>query len=217
MVLPLIALIYQFTLYGATFKVDTLDKKDIIVNVPDKDSQKIMKVYSNPALLIIDVASVYISSLNKKFTIQYNSGPSADPTFNIKWRDGKQEKEFSITGTDLDFKSNGEILISGHTNNKFYQRRKVVFRDNKFIEVKQPYYWAGIKTTVLLDADARQNPDEKSSTVFRLKKGDIVEVVLSDVGQDFFLLKNSEGLLGWIQISLDQRPTILKDIFFKGD
>lgn len=217
MVLQLVVLFCQFHVYGATFKVDTLDKKDIVVKVPDHGFKRIMKKYDNPAVLIIDVASVYIDSLKKMFTIQYNSGGSADPTFNIKWVDGKKEKEFSIEGTDLDLLSNGEILISGHTNNKFSQRRKVVFKNNKLSEVEQPYYYVGIKSKSLIDIDARVNPDEKSSPVFHVKKGDPVEVILSDTSQVYFLIKNNKGLLGWILISENQRPTVIKEIFFKGD
>ena len=135
MVLQLIVLLWQFQAHAVTFKVDTLGKKDIIIKVPDGAS-KIMKVHNNPAVLIIDVASIYIDSLKKKFTIQYNSGGSEDPTFNIKWLDGKKEKEFSIEGTELNFHPNGEILISGHTNNKFSQKRKVVFKNNKLFETE---------------------------------------------------------------------------------
>lgn len=217
MVLPLIALLYQLQAHGATFRVDKLDKKDIIVKVPDKGSTKIMKTYNNPVALIVDVASVYVDSLKKKFTIQYNSGPSADPTFTIKWQEGKKDHDFSMEGTDLDFLASGEILISGHTNNKFSQKRKIVFKNNKLIEVEQPYYFIGIKSKSLIDVDARLNPDEKSATIFHLKKDDPVEVILSDTGQLYFLLKNSEGLLGWVLISESQRPTIVKEIFFKGD
>lgn len=217
MVLQLAVLFCQLNAYGATFKVDTLDKKDIVVKVPDHGSKRIMKTYDNPAILIIDVASVFIDSLKKMFTIQYNSGGSADPTFNIKWMDGKKEKEFSIEGTSLNFLSNGEILVSGHTNNKFSQKRKVVFKNNKLSEVEQPYYYVGIKSKSLIDIDARLSPDEKSATTFHLKKGEEVEVLLSDTSQLYFLLKNKEGILGWILISENQRPTIVKEIFFKGD
>ncbi len=216
MVLQLIVLLCQFQAYGASFKVDTLGNKDIIIKVPD-GATKIMKTHNNPAVLIIDVASIYVNSLKKKFTIQYNSGGSEDPTFNIKWLDGKTEKEFSIEGTELDFHSSGEILISGHTNNKFSQKRKVVFKNNKLSEVEQPYYYVGIKSKSLIDIDARLSPDEKSTTTFHLKKGEYVEVLLSDTSQLYFLLKNKEGLLGWVLISENQRPTVIKEIFFKGD
>ena len=217
MVLLLVAFFYQFCAYGMSFKVDTLSKKDITVKVADQGSEKIMMVHKNPEVLIIDVASIYITSLNKKFIIEYNSGPSADPTFNIKWQSSKKEKVFSIYGTDLDFRSSGEIYVSGHTNNKFSMKRKFVFKIDQLIEVQQPYYYAGIKTTVLLDIDARLNQDEKSSPAFHLSKGEAVQVILSSKAEEYFLLKNKEGLLGWIQIPIDQRPTILKDIFLKGD
>jgi len=216
MVLQLIVLLCQLQAYGATFKVDTLGKKDIIIKVPN-GATKIMKVYDNPAVLIIDVASVYINSFKKKFTIQYNSGGSEDPTFYIKWPDGKKEREFSITGTELDFYPNGEILISGHTNNKFSQKRKVIFKNNKFSEIEQPYYYVGIKSKSLTDIDARVEPDEKSAITFHLKKGEEVEVILSDTTQLYFLIKNKEGILGWVFISENQRPTVVKEIFFKGD
>lgn len=216
MVLQLIVLLCQFQAYGATFKVDTLGKKDIIIKVPN-GATKIMKTHNNPAVLIVDVASVYIDSLKKKFIVQYNSGGSEDPTFHIKWLDGKKEREFSIEGTELNFQSSGEILISGHTNNKFSQNRKIVFKNNKLSEVEQPYYYVGIKSKSLIDIDARLTPDEKSDVSFHLKKGEDVEVILSDISQLYFLLKNKEGILGWVLISENQRPTVVKEIFFKGD
>lgn len=217
MVLPLILLLWLPPSFATIFKVGTFKNKSVTIKLPDRGVKKIMKTQENPAVYIINVASIKLPTFNKDFIVQYTSGGSDDPTLKLKWIDGKKEKEFETEGTSFEMLSSGEIFASGHTNNKYSQRKKFIFKNGNFIEVQQPFYFAGIKTIVLKNVEAKIDFDQKSATVFQLNKNDPVEVVLSDVYENYFLIKNKDGLLGWIEIETNQRPTVLRDIFFLGD
>ena len=77
-----------------------------------------------------------------------------------------------------------------------------------------------IKGTLLL-ADEGINGtlagSEKSPIVYSYKKNEELKILISDAKQEYFLIKNKDGLSGWIKIPLGQRPTIFKEIFYAGD
>jgi hypothetical protein len=85
------------------------------------------------------------------------------------------------------------------------------------VKVKQPYLYAGVKSTALADAVARSAPSKVSEIVFPIKKNEHYEIVLADLDENFFLVKDRRGLVGWVDLPKNQTPTLFKEIFYYGD
>lgn len=209
MVMYFISLLLTTKLYASTFNVD----KGIEVVLPDSGVKSIMKTIENPAIFIIDVAEIELNK--KKILIQYSSGASDDPTFTFYWNEGK--KSFDIQGKKLNYAGEGVFLISGHTNNMFDTKRKIVFDGRNFKEIHQPFYAIDITSVALIEGTAHQTANDKSLSVFSFKKGEELKILGSDQKQEYFLIKNKDGLTGWVHISFTQRPTFFKEIYYAGD
>lgn len=218
MVMSLVNLFLISKLYAGVFQVDKFgvdNSENIEIILPDKGVKPIMKIVDNPAIVIKNVAEIEVK--NKKIILQYNSGASEDPHFIFYWNDGNKKKDFKIGGTRMSYLSNGVFLVSGHTNNMFDVKRKIFFDGKKFEEIKQPFYVIDLSSIALVDGSAHQVTSEKSPVVFSFKKNEELKILLSDSKQEYFLIKNKDGLSGWINIPLNQRPTVFKEIFYAGD
>jgi hypothetical protein len=148
--------------------------------------------------------------------LQFDDGPSADPTFSlyapadvclksqVEW----PEPVWTIGAKRIVIPGRGAFYTAGHTNTRFNARRKFEVKGRQITEVKQPFLYVGRTTTVtrlpMNDAvrpiPLRADRDRKAPVVATLIEGSEVEILLA-VGADspWFLVKTSLGLLGWYE------------------
>jgi hypothetical protein len=160
-------------------------------------------------------------SNSQALTVLYSDGPSADPEFIFANSNGEQIE--SLGGVELYLPGNGYVYTTGHANTSFNKRSKYLFNGTKFIEVKQPFYYVGLKTkttkAITLYADKSQKEIVGSVPI-----DTEVEVLLAEYSQNFggteyFLVKTPFGLVGWIGFVTYNltEGTPLKGIYFAGD
>lgn len=136
---------------------------------------------------------------SSKYLIEYDEGLSVDPVFVVYEKTNQGLKEIRrFGGTEIVVPGNGNIYISGHTNNMFNQRRKFTLTYEGFVEVSQPYLYVGIseKTRKPITLYASQ---KMKTEVAKLPKGSDIEVLIND--GVYYLVKTSYGLLGWYDAS----------------
>ncbi len=154
-------------------------------------------------------------------TVLYSDGPSDDPEFIFAKSNGEQIE--TLGGLELYLPGNGYVYTTGHTNTSFNKRSKFSFNGAKFIEIKQPFYYVGLKTqttkAITLYADKSQK-DVVGSVPINTE----VEVLLAEYSQNFggteyFLVKTPFGLVGWIGFTTYNliEGTPFKGIYFAGD
>ena len=151
----------------------------------------------------------------------FTEGPSADPEFMIHAKDGK-EPLLSVGATTMYIPKGKNVYAEGWTNSMFNQRRKFTFDTKKFTEVKQPYYYVGLKgkvqrtpvdegtVVVTLYADKT-----KTQKVAVLTEGSEIEVLLSD-DPKWYLVRSSFGLVGWVEIPSSAMFTNI-GLYYAGD
>lgn len=158
---------------------------------------------------------------SETLAVLYSDGPSDDPNFIFSNNNGKQIE--SLSGTELYLPGNGYVYTTGHTNTSFNKKSKYYYDGNNFIEIKQPFYYIGLKTTttkaITLYADKSQK-----EIVANVPINTEVEVLLAEYTQNFggieyFLVKTPFGLVGWIGFNTYNliEGTPLKGIYFAGD
>jgi hypothetical protein len=156
-------------------------------------------------------------SLNTQeyYIIDFDEGASDDPTFIFLKEENKKLKYISHTpGTSLVIPGDGNLYISGHTNNMFDKRRKFSLNQNRIFEVQQPYYYVGLETKVKKRIELYSTP-QQSEVIHSLSKGSKVTVLLNK--GDLYLLKTSFGLVGWIQIPYGSQEASIENLYFAGD
>lgn len=216
MVLSLIYIyLCSFKLNAAVFNVDMLGNEKVEIVLPETGVRTIMKLIDNPVVTIKDIAEFEVNK--KKILLQYNSGASSDPVFVFYWIVGNSKKSFEVQGTKLIVSLDGNFIVSGHTNSMFNIKRIIFFNGKTFEEIKQPFYALGISSAALANGVAKNQANVKSSVVFTFKKNEELEILISDLNQEYFLVKNKTGVVGWLNIPKTQRPTIFKEIYFAGD
>lgn len=102
----------------------------------------------------------------------------------------------------------------------FNERRKYTYNGKQFVEVKQPYLYVGLKTTVkplgseaaplVLYADKSQQ-----TRVATLPVGTEIEVLLQE-SSEWYLVRTSFGLVGWTKVTMGAYDTQI-GIRFAGD
>ena len=157
----------------------------------------------------------------ESLTVLYTDGPSADPAFIFANNNGDIIE--ILGGTELYLPGTGSIYISGHTNTAFNMRRKFNYKDGAFTEVKQAYYYVGLKTVTTREVTLTTQMGG-GEAVAVLPANSEVEVLLAlfqpSTGDfEYFLLKTPFGLTGWYGIKtymLGEEPPI-KGIYWAGD
>lgn len=169
-----------------------------------------------------------------KYLVIFCEGMSVDPFFEIHRIVGeKQELDSSfqiyaiineakrkisgISGLEIVIPGNGNIYVSGHTNNMFNMRRKFTLKDDQLEEIKQPFYYVGLVTETTQSVNLYSDINSKKKIVVQLPPGYQVEVLINK--GDNYLVKTYFGLTGWINIPFGLFPeqTPIKGIFFAGD
>ncbi len=157
-----------------------------------------------------------ISSKGDFYNVVFSWGPSADPSFSF-YKDGEKEAIAYISALKLYIPGNGNIYVSGHTNNEFNTRRKFTLKNGKFVETTQPYYYVGLKTTTLKAITLYENENLTNKVAF-LPKDYNIEVFLKKKGTSLYLIKTDFGLTGWTKVENSMRGNeTIKGLFYAGD
>ena len=161
----------------------------------------------------------------EKVKVTYTSGPSADPYFEVyalPKKGSKQEARriLAVGATTLYLPKGKNAYAEGWCNTMFNERRKYNYDGKQFVEVKQPYLYVGITTTVqplgsekkplVLYADK-----SKTTRVATLPVGSEIEVLLHEP-KDWYLVRTSFGLVGWTNVPLGLYDTQI-GVRFAGD
>jgi len=113
---------------------------------------------------------------------------------------------------------NGIIYTSENLGN-FNLRKKFEYKNGKFLEVKQPYYYVGLKSKTLNTVNIYQTKDCKK-LIATLPKNHEIEILLTDEpdSQEFYLVRTSFGLVGWAKLKSGQGYSIdVEGLFYKND
>lgn len=200
-----------------TIKLSNSGGDEILITLPNKKFKKIMKDIENEVAEHIEIASTDIFKLKEVVQIDYDSGPSEDPMFIFYLNDKNKTRLGSIKAKVLKINDDGSILAFGHTNNMFSSSKKYTLVENKIKEVQQPFLSVGIKSKALTHAEARDSQEKNSKVIFKIKQGEVYDVLISDLSEKNYLIKSPEGLLGWVSIESTQNPTLFNEIRFFGD
>lgn len=154
------------------------------------------------------------------YVIDFSKGMSADPHIIVYKEVGKKLKKVAGGGgTQFIIPGNGNIYVSGHTNNMFDEKLKIKIDGEKYKFVKQPFLYVGLETEISQDIEIYSEKEQKN-VVAKLPKGSSVTVVLND--GKHYLLKTPFGLLGWFYLegsypagSSTESP--LPGIYYHGD
>lgn len=155
------------------------------------------------------------------FYVLFSEGPSADPEFIFIKNSAPNKIWASLSGTALSIPGNGSVYVSNRFNNTFTKRTKYALTAKGFTEVKQPYFYVGLKTRTLSPLTLYASP-ASTEVVAQLPKGSEIEVLLTDNKPDkhrtCFLIKTPFGLLGWAWIPESQyASSVVEGISFWGD
>lgn len=151
---------------------------------------------------------------NQIYEIRYTDGFSADPTFLI-FKNGEEKELGGFAGTELYLSGNGSVYVSGHTNNFYNQRSKFELKGEKFVEVKQPFYYVGLDSKALRDITIYSDK-KQTLPVANIPTGTKLSVLLNE--GDFYLIKTQFGLLGWVRYKPERLDdNLIEGLFFMGD
>jgi len=154
---------------------------------------------------------------NVKYIVDFSEGASSDPQFKIYRNENNKLIYIGYEfGLELAIPSDGFIYISGHTNNMYNKRKKIIIDGDHINEIKQPFYYVGLENKTLEDIDIFSDIN-MSKAVAHLAKGTPVSVILN-YNEEYYLIKTDIGLLGWIKIPSGIRDeTKIEGIYFAGD
>jgi hypothetical protein len=150
-----------------------------------------------------------------RYFIDFDSGPSADPSFVIT--DEKTGKIVGSIGAEsLTLPGNGFIYATGRANRMHLEHLKYTIRDGKLVEIRQPFSYVGLKSKAKVDLKLLAEKDG-GETVASIPAGDPLEVVLRD--GDHLLVKTRFGLLGWWKMQMNLMPdnAEIEGIYYAGD
>ena len=168
-----------------------------------------------------DQSAIMIGKYNledKSFlNLYYSEGQSDDPQLIIEYH-----KKIILTEIGDKFHFTGKSLyVEGFSNSLFNKKRKLVFANDKFKEVKQPLYFVGIKGKLKREIKVYETKS-LTSIVAILPKENPIEIVMAEFKEDdfaeYFLVKTKFGLIGWIKIeTADQSGGLIDGLYFHGD
>jgi hypothetical protein len=150
-----------------------------------------------------------------RYFIDFDSGPSADPSFVIT-----EEKTGvvlgSIGGESIIIPGNGFIYVSGRANRLHQEQAKYTIRDGKLVEIVQPFAYVGLKSKAKVPLKLLAKKDE-GEVIANVPAGDAVEVVLRD--GEHLLIKTNFGLLGWWKANANVMAdnAEIEGIYYAGD
>ncbi|MDA8084891.1 MAG: hypothetical protein M0024_14635 [Nitrospiraceae bacterium] len=163
------------------------------------------------------------STTHDVYVIDYNAGPSGDPKFIIYRKiDHALKKLASIPGDNLIIPGDGNVYVSGESDDFFDRRRKYVLSEGTLKEVPQPYYYVGLRTRNVKPLNIYSDRDYQIK-VTHLPAGSEIEVLVASLRKQFeydFLIKSPYGLTGWVTVEGQDGmcgTESIKGICFHGD
>ena len=138
----------------------------------------------------------YLSE-NDYISYYFSNGSCLDPQLIAVYK----EKIILITlGNTFHIKGK-TIYVEGVSNSYFDKKRKYVFENNNFKEIRQPYYSVGMKGTLNVPIKIYQTTEYKNEIAV-LPKGYEVEIILVETEGEYDFIKNvliktKFGLIGW--------------------
>ncbi|WP_313917652.1 hypothetical protein [Tahibacter sp.] len=160
-------------------------------------------------------------------TLICDSGPSADPSCRLLPDPAKAEQDvFQAAGTQFAFLPEARIVVAGHSNNFYDQRKVYVWKGGRFVEVPQPLRHVGIGGTLKQAVTLRRAPGAGAAALgVTLAAGSRVTVLLNDnshvdeAGQNpDYLLLTAEGIVGWAHLpGQPDGSTAIDGLYFRGD
>ncbi len=160
-------------------------------------------------------------------TLVCDSGPSADPSCRLLRDPAKPEEAvFSATGTQFAFLPDARVVVAGHSNNFYDQRKVYVWKGSRFDEVPQPLRQVGIGGTLRQPVALRRAPGADAAALgVTVAAGSRVTVLLNDnsyvddTGQNpNYLLLTAEGIVGWAHLpGQPDGSTAIDGLYFRGD
>lgn len=215
--LTLANLIYSDEAYSQSFNYLKEIDLGYAVSILYDDNLTELIQKTDPETGAIEVLKTKISRFaHLDYIVEFDPGPSEDPSFTFYCLENNDKKPIiTIPGERLIIPGNGNVYVSGRSNNMFLKRQKFKLSNNMLEEVEQPAYYVGLKTKVLKTIELFADI-EQTKRVAVLPKNHEVEVILNQ--GEYYLLKTPFGLLGWIRIgSFDITEPILEGIFYAGD
>lgn len=169
------------------------------------------------------IGSYQNDSMNAPVHILFSHGPSADPFFYIT--DNQGELLWEYLGDEMGINANGIIYLAGHSDKMFNERSKWQLKNNKVKEIKQPYYYVGIKDKTLKPIKLYAEKSGKN-IVASIPKGYEIEVLLADTQSEkesgmlkHYLVRTKFGLVGWLILSDEETfsAPVVKELRYWGD
>jgi hypothetical protein len=167
----------------------------------------------------IKLARIYNDKIKDTLDVLFDAGPSDDPEFYISKKDGKIIGR--ISALEFYIAENNIIYSAGHTNNMFNKRQKFQLLQDTLLEIKQPYYYVGLKskTVSTLTLYKSKTGNEVLAT---LPKDYQVEILVceqnTDNSETLFLVKTEFGLVGWLRLKDKYTyDTPIEGLLFMGD
>ncbi len=115
------------------------------------------------------------------------------------------------------------LYVEGNANSYFDIKRKYVFENKEFKEIKQPYYYIGIKGKLNYPISLYKS-ENFLQKIADLPKGYEIEIILGKTEGKYnelesILIKSEFGLLGWYNFknNLSNDESIIDEFYFNGD
>jgi hypothetical protein len=164
------------------------------------------------------ILTTKIDNTDKEYAIIYGTCP--EPEFTIYDAKDLGKHYGDVSGLELIVPGNGFLYGKGHVNSNFNLTQKYKMENGTLTEIKQPYYFVGLKTKTLRPLKLYSDKTEKE-IVAELPTGYEIEILLAESGYDqesFYLAKTPFGLIGWLKIKAGQYKSIdVEGIFWNGD
>ncbi|MCL7487459.1 MAG: hypothetical protein M8357_04700 [Desulfobulbaceae bacterium] len=153
---------------------------------------------------VTDVARITVKvDAEETYLITYDEGLPAGPNFTFYKLDGPDMQSVgSINGINLYWPRARNFYTSGVLHSMYDQRRKYVLLNGKIREVQQPFMYVG-KESELSENIIIYSSQALQDEVGYLPAGAKVSVLLAD--NDFYLIKTSFGLVGWMKIEKESK------------
>ena len=158
-------------------------------------------------------------SNGKYIEFYYKEAPSNDPTFIAVYNNEIILEEFGST-----FHLKGKIAyIEGSANSYFDKKRKFKFDNEKYKEVKQPFYYINSEGRLNFPISIYET-EEFINKVAQLPKGYKITILLGITGGEYnelqkILIKSEFGLIGWFdfkKLGYNNEP-LIPYFYFNGD
>lgn len=163
-------------------------------------------------------------------TLACDSGPSADPSCRLlRDADKPEETAFEAPGTQFAILPDARIVVGGHSDTYYDERRVYQWKKDRFIEIAQPLRHVGVSGALKQAVTLRSAPGAKAIELgLTLAAGTRVTVLLNDARkssasdeEEFsadYLLLTPEGLVGWAHLPGNpDGTTAVEGLYYRGD